>query len=576
MRKKRRLAAFVIISLVIGLLGSLRQNSAIAVENDSITSVDGFYKYRELNDGTISLVACSGGLHELEDGGKQLIIPDEVDGKAVSGVEAEAFADYDKEPVSEVILPKNLKTVDITGLRDLYYVKSIHIDSANEYFCTEDGVLFDKSKGTLLRVPPAMEVADSSKDYVIPDTVTVIGDDAFFNCYGVNHITISKNVEVIGNCAFYRYLASNYTFTFTVDPDNRNFRLDEQGNLFSKDMTVLYRYVYPEDEEAVFNLPVFAVPDTVKTIASAAFQGSTGSGWLDGLVSVNIPDSVTEIGERAFEGCSYLGDWMAAPIVDASTEVVIPDSVVSIGKRAFYGCAMESLILSKNLTEIEKECFAECQALSKVTFGEKVSKVSEFAFYDCTKLKEITIPSHVLEILDYAFGYCATENGVAGITGFMINCEEGSAAAAYAKANGFNFTTGGGDTIPTPAPTAVPTAVPTVKPTVTPTVTPTPKPSIAKPAAVSGLTLKNKKGKKMVVSWKKVRDAAGYQIQYSTSKKMKAAKKVTVKKASKTKMTITKLKKKKRYYVRIRSYKKVGAKKMYSSWSKIKKVKITK
>lgn len=83
-----------------------------------------------------------------------------------------------------------------------------------------------------------------------------------------------------------------------------------------------------------------------------------------------------------------------------------------------------------------------------------------------------------------------------------------------------------------------------------------------------------KKGKKsFILKWKKIKDVKGYQVQYSTSKKFKKAKKVNIKKSSTTKLTAKKLKKKKKYYVRMRSYKMVNGKKVYSSWSKTKTVK---
>lgn len=84
---------------------------------------------------------------------------------------------------------------------------------------------------------------------------------------------------------------------------------------------------------------------------------------------------------------------------------------------------------------------------------------------------------------------------------------------------------------------------------------------------------KNKKGKKISLSWKKIKDAKGYQIQYADNKKWKKKKSKWTKK---TKYTIKKLKKKKTYYIRVRAYKLDGSKKMYGSWSKVKKVKVKK
>lgn len=87
------------------------------------------------------------------------------------------------------------------------------------------------------------------------------------------------------------------------------------------------------------------------------------------------------------------------------------------------------------------------------------------------------------------------------------------------------------------------------------------------------------KGKKSFkVNWKKVSAAKGYELQYSTSKKFakKNTKTITVKKNSTTSKTVKKLKKNKKYYVRIRTFKTVGGKKIYSDWSKAKTVKTKK
>ncbi len=81
------------------------------------------------------------------------------------------------------------------------------------------------------------------------------------------------------------------------------------------------------------------------------------------------------------------------------------------------------------------------------------------------------------------------------------------------------------------------------------------------------------------VKWKKQpKSIAGYQIQYSTDKKFKGKTTVirTVKKKSVTKLTVSKLKAKKKYYVRVRTYKNVKGKKYYSRWSKSKVVKTKK
>ncbi|MGN0528294.1 MAG: fibronectin type III domain-containing protein, partial [Eubacterium sp.] len=79
--------------------------------------------------------------------------------------------------------------------------------------------------------------------------------------------------------------------------------------------------------------------------------------------------------------------------------------------------------------------------------------------------------------------------------------------------------------------------------------------------------------KKFTVKWKKQStQVTGYQIQYSTSSKFTSPKTVTVSSYKTTSKTISKLKSKKKYYVRVRTYKTVGKTKYYSSWSKAKSI----
>ena len=122
-------------------------------------------------------------------------------------------------------------------------------------------------------------------------------------------------------------------------------------------------------------------------------------------------------------------------------------------------------------------------------------------------------------------------------------------------------------TKPSESATTPSTTQPTTKPSTTKN-TETVKP---KKTSIKKLS---KGKKKFTVTWAKVSGVKGYQIQYSSDKKFKKNNKsVTVTKQKTTKATVKKLKAKKKYYVRVRTYKTVNGKKIYSSWSKVKSVK---
>ncbi|MDD6659764.1 MAG: InlB B-repeat-containing protein [Eubacteriales bacterium] len=124
-----------------------------------------------------------------------------------------------------------------------------------------------------------------------------------------------------------------------------------------------------------------------------------------------------------------------------------------------------------------------------------------------------------------------------------------------------------------PAPAEPTTVANTAAPTTATQVEQTTTKAVAKPKAAKFKKVKGSK-KAIALTWAKVKGVKGYQIQVATDKKFKKNKKtVTIKKQKTTKTTVKKLKAKKKYFVRIRTYKTVNGKKVYSSWTKAKTVK---
>ena len=130
-------------------------------------------------------------------------------------------------------------------------------------------------------------------------------------------------------------------------------------------------------------------------IEECAFYGCSS------LTSINIPSSVTSIGERAFCNCSSL------------TSVDIPSSVKSIGDVAFGCCSsLTSINIPSSVTEIGWEAFLGCSSLTSVNIPSSVTEIGWGAFEDCSSLTSVNIPSSVTSIGMYAFLGCSSLTSV--------------------------------------------------------------------------------------------------------------------------------------------------------------------
>ncbi len=111
---------------------------------------------------------------------------------------------------------------------------------------------------------------------------------------------------------------------------------------------------------------------------------------------VVIPDGVTSISWRAFEGCSSL------------TSVTIPESVTTIGARAFSDCwNLTNVTIPGSVTSIGSYAFLRCRSFSNMTIPDSITSIAESVFSECSSLTSVTIPGGVTEIGKNAFHGCS-------------------------------------------------------------------------------------------------------------------------------------------------------------------------
>ena len=183
----------------------------------------------------------------------------------------------------------------------------------------------------------------------LPNSVTSIGDGAFWNCRRLTSITLPESVTSIGDEAFGG--CSGLT-SITVAEGNRIYDSRENCN----------GIIATNTNTLVTGIKTTVIPDSVTSIGDGAFSGCSG------LTSIALPNSVTSIGDRAFSRCSRLAS------------ITLPDSVTSIGNLAFSRCSgMTSITLPDSLTSIGYGAFNGCSKLTSIIWnGETDSSADAF------------------------------------------------------------------------------------------------------------------------------------------------------------------------------------------------------
>jgi len=261
-----------------------------------------------------------------------------------------------------------------------------------------------------------------------PDSVTEIGKFAFRNCKNLISLVIPDSVEIIGDYAF---LGCNSLKSIVVDKNNPKYDSRDNCNAI----------IETETNRLIQGCQNTIIPDSVEIIGAYAFRGCTC------LASIKIPNSVTKIGEEAFFGCDNLklstitmpdhdveigknaffsddsyriihyradcplsNKWiknnsLSHDFADGEGEILLKLNglITKIGEKAFQGSYMVEIEIPKSVTEIGKMAFSDCQWLTYITIPYSVTKIGEKAFCNCYELESIEIPDSVTEIGESAF-----------------------------------------------------------------------------------------------------------------------------------------------------------------------------
>ena len=171
--------------------------------------------------------------------------------------------------------------------------------------------------------------ASDIESVTLPDSLTTIEKNAFYNCEKLKSVTIPPNVSSIGLAAFVEGLSESSLTEIKVDPENPYFS-EKDGVVFSKDGTKLI--VFPSGRSGDYQ-----IPDGTVSVGDYAFY------YCVNVSSITVPGSVRSLGEGAFGNCSSL------------TKAVLKEGLEEIGEYAFQSSSgIRDIIIPASVKSVGK------------------------------------------------------------------------------------------------------------------------------------------------------------------------------------------------------------------------------
>ena len=300
--------------------------------------------------------------------------------------------------MTSISLPSTLTSLGATPFTSCTKLTSISVDVDNPVYSSEDGVLFNKTKTTLISCPAAI-----SGSYTLPSSVKRIESSAFYGCSRITSIALPSSLEDIGTQAFRACISLT---SINLPNGLQTLRTGVfRGCSSLKEITIPSSVTILEPYAFYYCQSL----QSIKLPSGVTYLGNYAFGSCVKLASIQFPTVLETIGERAFDNCIKL------------TTITLPASLNNLGIAAFRGCSnlQDIVVASGNnsfivedgvLYDINKERLicCPCKKTGVLNIASTAKSIDNYACYLCRYLTDIKMPLGLTSIGLSAISNCTS------------------------------------------------------------------------------------------------------------------------------------------------------------------------
>ena len=363
--------------------------------------------------------------------------------------------------ISKIEIPKSLKNFDSTwgsGTNTKYGVfggcsnlKTVKFEEGSTIVCPAlfmgcDGIEEIELPDTITKIGnSAFKSCKNLNKVIISESVTEIDNQAFAECSGLTDVEMQEGINKICSRAFYKcgkITSINIPDSVETIEFEAFYQCDKLENIkLSENLTIVGYGVFGD----CISIGKIEIPRTLKGF-NTSWGSSTNTSYgvfggcsnlktvkfeegstvvcaalfmgCDGIEKIELPNTITEIGDSSFRNCKNLVKITMNNGIDiledfvfkgcsSLTTIDIPNTVKAIGSSSFQGCtSLTEVHLSDILKEIPASTFSGCKKLTTINFPSTLTTIGDSAFSGCEFLPEAILPSGVEKIESNAFKNC--------------------------------------------------------------------------------------------------------------------------------------------------------------------------